>query len=323
MSTPTTGLLTWAQPGEYSAWNDRSVITALAGGRTGVVMPVALSAGPGLAIGVDSGWMAVVDCGDGTRAVVTSQYAVQVQGAAGGASARVDDLTVSALTPDDDGLWMLSVVPHGSTTDLVLATIDVPANATGSAQFTFHPVGQTFSTGGAIPGPQGPVGPQGDPGADGADGATGPQGPQGVQGPQGIQGIQGPVGPQWSGPTSFTPAIINGGSATFSTQTGVYYVAGDLVFFACTIVSNAAGSGSSALSFNGPPVNLNRADRQVITGHGEGNTNMNGPIQAVAFQGGSGYTWDRLRSNTGANLTGASLLGGGPTYTFTGTYRKA
>lgn len=198
MSTPTTGLLRWGQAGRYGGWDDRAVITALAGGRTGVVRPVALAAASGLAISVDLGWLAVADCGDRTVAVVTSPTAVLVAGAPGGASARTDDLVVSALTPDDDALWVLSVVPHLAGGGLLLATIDVPANATSAAQFTFHPVAQNFSTGGAIPGPTGPPGPQGDPGpqgSTGAAGADGAQGPQGTQGPQGATGPQGPVGP--------------------------------------------------------------------------------------------------------------------------------
>jgi hypothetical protein len=217
---PTTGLLTWGQVGEYSAWNDRSVITALAGGRTGVIKPVAMTAAPGLAIAVDSGWLAVADCGDGTVAVIASQLAVQVQGAAGGSTPRTDDLIVIATTPDDDALWQLVVVPHLAGGGLLLATIDVPANATSSAAFTFHPVAQNFSTGGAIPGPQGPVGPKGDPGADGAAGPQGPQGATGAQGPQGATGAagpQGPVGPAtidtWHDFRPLSNSFLNGGVA--------------------------------------------------------------------------------------------------------------
>jgi hypothetical protein len=148
-------------------------------------------------------------------------------------------------------------------------------------------------------------------------------GDPGPIGPTGLTGPAGPSGTGWTGPTSFTPAIIGGGAATFSSATGYYYVMGDLVFFTCTIVGNAAGSGSTALTFNGPPVNINRADRQTILGHGEGNTNMNGPIEIVSFVGGTGFTWDRLRTAAGANAIGTSLLSGGATYCFTGMYRKA
>lgn len=148
----------------------------------------------------------------------------------------------------------------------------------------------------------------GDPGPTGPTGATGPTGPSGTG---------------WSGPTSFTPSFIGGGSAAFSTASGYYYVMGDLVFFTCTLVASVAGSGGTTLSFNGPPVPMERTNRQAVLGHGEGNTNMNGPIEIVSFVGGSGYTWDRVRSAAGANLTGASLLFSGTSYCFTGMYRKA
>jgi Collagen triple helix repeat (20 copies) len=225
VSTPTTGLLRWGQAGRYGGWDDRAVITALAGGRIGVVRPVALAAASGVSFSVDQGWLAVADCGDGTVAVVTSPVALLVQGAPGGASARTDDLVVSALTPDDDALWTLSVVPHQSGGGLLLATIDVPANATSSAAFTFHPVAQNFSTGGAIPGPVGPPGPQGDPGPQGAQGpqgATGAQGPQGIQGPQGATGAQGPPGPAtidtWHDLRPLQNSFLNPGGSNLPAQ---------------------------------------------------------------------------------------------------------
>jgi hypothetical protein len=311
MSTPT-GLMRWGQSGRYSAWDDRQALTALAGGRTGVVRPVALSAAPVLDIAVDLGWLAVADAGDQTICVVTSPVAVRVTGAPGGATARTDALVLTVDDPDTAS-WSLHVLPVGSG-GLQLATIDVPANAVSSAAFTFHPRAADFATGGAVPGPPGPTGPTG---------AGGPQGDPGPTGATGATGPTGPAGPTWAGPTAFTPAFVGGGTAAFSTATGVYYVAGDLVFFTCTLVASAAGSGGTTLAFNGPPVNIHRADRQAVTGHGEGNTNMNGPIQLVAFTGGTGFLWDRVRSATGGNLTGASLLSSGTTYTFTGTYRKA
>ena len=252
-----TGLLRWGQAGVYSAWDDRQVITALAGGRTGVIRPVSIAAGPGLSASVDAGWLAVAPNGDNTVSVITSPFAVLVQCAPGGASARTDEIRAEIADPET-AQWTMHVYPAGVVTGgLQLATIDVPANATTAAQMTFHPRAQDFSTGGAIPGPQG------------------------------IQGLTGPAGPSWAGPTAFTPAVLGGGAATFSTATGVYYTAGDLVFFNCTLVSAVAGSGATTLTFNGPPVNLNRADRQVIIGHGESNTNMAGPIQIVSFTGGS------------------------------------
>lgn len=49
MTTPS-GLLRWGQSGRYSAWDDRQVITALAGRRRGIVTPVRLS--PVLGLGI-------------------------------------------------------------------------------------------------------------------------------------------------------------------------------------------------------------------------------------------------------------------------------
>ncbi len=142
-------------------------------------------------------------------------------------------------------------------------------------------------------------------------------GPQGDQGPQGAIG---PAGPGWAGPTAFTPAFTSAGSATFSTATGFYYTLGDLVFFAATMVGNAAGSGGTLIGFNGP-LPIHRGDRHCILGHGEGIVAMNGPIQLVSFVGGSGILWDRVRSTTGIGFTGASFTGGG-TFNFAGMYRK-
>ena len=196
MSTPT-GLMRWGQQGRYTAWDDRQALTALAGGRTGIVRPVALSAsGSHLDIAVDLGWLAVADAGDATVCVVTSPVAVLITGAPGGASARTDDLILNVDDPDTAS-WSMTVLPHGSGGGLLLATIDVPANATSSGQFTFHPRAQDFSTGGAIPGPVGPAGVQG---AAGDTGPTGPQGPAGATGPAGPTGPTGPAADWQLGP---------------------------------------------------------------------------------------------------------------------------
>lgn len=142
----------------------------------------------------------------------------------------------------------------------------------------------------------------------------------GPQGPQGSQGATGSDGPGWAGPTSFTPAFTNAGSATFVTTTGFYYTMGDLCFFVCTFTGNAAGSGGTILGFNGP-LPVHRQERQVIVGHGEGIAALNGPIQIVSFTSGSGVLWDRVRDRTGIGITGASLTGGG-NFQFAGIYRK-
>jgi len=215
MSSPTvTGLLCWGQAGKYTAWDDRQVIAALAGFNTGIAKAARLTAGGGLTIIIDPGWLALAPCGDGTLAVLTSMVTMQVAAAPGGASARTDELRATIPDPDS-GMFNLAVMPAGQTTSgILLGTITVPANATLVSQMTLTPAAANYTGGGGgpqgPPGPTGPMGPAGTTGATGPPGTTGPAGPagptgatgstgaQGATGPpgsQGPQGIQGPVGP--------------------------------------------------------------------------------------------------------------------------------
>jgi hypothetical protein len=214
MTTPTSGLLRWGQAGRYSAWDDRQVITALSGGNTGIVTSALLSAGQGLAVIIDAGWLAVADCGDGTNAVLTSSTAMQVDAAPGGAAARTDELRAE-ITDPDSGLFTVSVLPAGaSTSGILLGHIGVPVNATNSSQLTLTPAPPSYSVGGGggtgpqgppgPAGPQGPAGPTGATGATGTAGATGPAGPQGPKGDTGAQGATGTTGAQ--GPIGNTGA---------------------------------------------------------------------------------------------------------------------
>jgi hypothetical protein len=191
MTTPG-GLLRWGQAGVYSGYDDRVVITALAGGRTGIITPAPMGpagAGP-LDITIGAGWVAVGDCGDGTVAVLTSPVALNLTASPGGASARTDEVHALIDNPDTAS-FTLAILPQGTVTGgVLLGTFDVPANATSAGAFTFHPRQQDFSTGGAIPGPAGPPGPTG---PTGADGATGPAGADGAPGPAGPTGPAGPV----------------------------------------------------------------------------------------------------------------------------------
>lgn len=180
-AAPETGLLRWGQRGRYSAWDDRQVITALAGKRTGIVTPAPMGPGQGLDIIVDAGWLAVANCGDGTVAVLTSPVPMVVQEYPGDADFDRTDELLAEITDPDTATWALVILPQGTQTGgIVLGTIDVPAGATSAMEMTLTPRQQDFSTGGAIPGPAGPPGPTGAPGADGADG---PPGPQGIPGP--------------------------------------------------------------------------------------------------------------------------------------------
>jgi hypothetical protein len=169
VTTPS-GLLRWGQAGRYTAWDDRQVITALAGGRTGIIHPVSMAPAAGLALTVDAGWLAVADAGDGTVAVLTSPVAIQVRVAPGGAAAREDEL-VAQIIDAEAAQWAIAVLPPGWSAGgqggIVLGWVHVPPDATSASDMNFEPRPQDFSTGGAIPGPPGPRGPEG------------PQGPSG------------------------------------------------------------------------------------------------------------------------------------------------
>jgi hypothetical protein len=164
MTTPY-GLLRWGQAGRYTALDDRLVITALAGGRNGIVRPVSMAPAAGLAITIEAGWLAVADCADGTCAVLASDNAIEVRVGPGGAADRRDEVLAEVVDPET-AQWAVSVMPPGSggaesTGGIVLGWVHVPAGATTAEQMGLEPRAQDFSTGGAIPGPPGDRGPEG------------------------------------------------------------------------------------------------------------------------------------------------------------------
>lgn len=165
MTTPSaSGLLRWGQRGRYTGWDDRVVITALSGRRTGIVAPIRPGYGPGLTILLDPGWLAVAPCGDGTNAVITSPVTLSIQAAPGGLDYREDEIRAEIIDPEA-ATWSISVLPEGaSASGLVLGWVRVPPGAGAVADMVLVPREQDFSTGGAIPGPIGPPGPQGPPG---------------------------------------------------------------------------------------------------------------------------------------------------------------
>jgi hypothetical protein len=99
VTTPS-GLLVWGQNGQYNAVDDRSVITALANTRNGIVKAAALSAGSGLMVNIAGGWLAVANCGDGTAGVVGSRTTLQVAVPAGPASGTLTSYLWADVTPD-------------------------------------------------------------------------------------------------------------------------------------------------------------------------------------------------------------------------------
>ena len=95
---------------------------------------------------------------------------------------------------------------------------------------------------------------------------------------------------------TFTPSFGGLGTGTYTTQSGYYYTIGKIVLVNGYIVINAGGSGSSNLSFNGPPLNPDRTIRQSLmfsaTAFGGGNSIRIGHV--IAFTGGSGTVWDQI-----------------------------
>lgn len=144
MSTPS-GILAWGQAGNYNAIDDRAVIAALyASGRPdpnykgGVVIPCSLAAGSGLVINIGR-WGAVVDCGDGSKAVITSPATTTITENAGGASARTDILWAD-INPDN-ATWQVSLITEtamAGRSGVYLGMITVPAGANTAAAMTFR-----------------------------------------------------------------------------------------------------------------------------------------------------------------------------------------
>jgi hypothetical protein len=107
-------LLRWGQSGRYAAWDDRMVITALAAGTTGIVVPATMSPTVGLAVAVDAGWLALGDCGDGTIAVLTSPVAMEALVRPGDDDDdRTDELWAS-ITDPENATYELRVLPEGA-----------------------------------------------------------------------------------------------------------------------------------------------------------------------------------------------------------------
>jgi hypothetical protein len=140
--TMPTGLLAWGQAGQYNGIDDRSAIAALYGsgsGLGGLVSPPTLTAGSGLAVTMGP-WLAVVDCGDGTRAVIGSRASATFNETAGGASARADVLWAD-ISPDN-ATWTLSLITEAAMagrTGVFLGLILVPASASTSAAMDLRP----------------------------------------------------------------------------------------------------------------------------------------------------------------------------------------
>ena len=142
MTTPT-GKLAYGQPGNYDAADDRAVITAVTGGRLGLVRPVVVAAGTGLNIVVQGGWVGVASCDDLTSAVVGSRDELVVQGNPGPGAGQPREDVIWCDTNPDEGTWQLAVVTRAETayrSGIPLAWVTVPVGANLAIQMNIRPV---------------------------------------------------------------------------------------------------------------------------------------------------------------------------------------
>lgn len=140
MTTPS-GKLAWGQAGAYDAIDDRSVISAVTGFRTGLVTLPVVTAGSGLNFTVKAGWAGIADCGDLTSAVVGSRSDQNVTALAGPATGSRTDYIWCDVQPDA-GTWSLTVInatAAAGRSGLLIATLTVPANASLASQMTVAP----------------------------------------------------------------------------------------------------------------------------------------------------------------------------------------
>jgi hypothetical protein len=138
MTTPS-GLLAWGQAGHYDAVDDRIVITALAGGSAGLVVPPTLTAQAGLTVRMGP-WVAIVDCGDLTRGVIGTRDQQNIDVPAGGGATRTD--IIWADIDPDGGLYSVALYPQSATVGrpgVALGSIVVPAGANTAAAMDLRP----------------------------------------------------------------------------------------------------------------------------------------------------------------------------------------
>lgn len=168
MSTPT-GLARWSQGARYSAYDDRLVITALSGGRTGIIRRAEMSPSAGLRVTVAEGWLAVADAGDRTNVVLAGLVAADVQAAPGDDDGeRTDELWAEVVDPEA-GLYSLAILPTGrGGGGVLLGWVHVPAGTASAEDLGLWPRDPDFAYGGSTPGPPGPIGPPGPGGPAGA-----------------------------------------------------------------------------------------------------------------------------------------------------------
>jgi hypothetical protein len=140
MTTPS-GRLAWGQAGNYDAADDRAVIAAVTGFRTGLVAPIGARPGAGLFVIVEGGWLGVADCGDGTSAVVGHRLDLAVEARPGPGSGERLDVIWCDVEPDE-GEWTLTVIGEAEQAGrpgIPVVYLTVPAGATLAAQMDIRP----------------------------------------------------------------------------------------------------------------------------------------------------------------------------------------
>ncbi len=144
LAVPAPGLLAWGQSGVYNGVDDREVILALyASGRGqprgGLVIAPTLTPASGLTFTIGP-WAAVVDCGDGTKAVIGSRSTTSIDVNAGGGSARADVLWAD-ISPDP-ATYQVSIITEAAMAGragVYLGLILVPASAGVATAMDPHP----------------------------------------------------------------------------------------------------------------------------------------------------------------------------------------
>lgn len=128
---------------------------------------------------------------------------------------------------------------------------------------------------------------------------------------------------------TYTPTVANAGGATWTTRTGWYVKVGKMVFVSIYLVVNGAGSGTNPVTVT-TPSNPERTIRQtmLVGANGAYASGIFSTGHMLAFQGGSGAAWDRIRaSNTNADNRDGDLEGGhllsGAVINIQGWYREA
>jgi hypothetical protein len=121
--------------------------------------------------------------------------------------------------------------------------------------------------------------------------------------------------------TTYIPTVGGGGSVTWTTRTGYYYKIGKLVFLTIYLQVNGSGTGASTLTITAPS-SIDRSLRQVLAVNIESSATINGAATLMAFLGGSGAIFDRIRVYDGGSM-GGSDLSAGTLVTIQGWYREA